>query len=81
MKNLRWYDKDKYLSAFMTLLQGLSDEIQSKVAIDILLYVPKLSKKILNNLLRLLRNTTPNNIKDGMTIIRIYTLQLKASEI
>ncbi len=41
MKNLRWYDKDKYLSAFMTLLQKLSDDIQSKVAVDIMLYVPK----------------------------------------
>ena len=75
MKNMRWYDKDKYLSAFMTLLQGLSDEIQSKVAVDILLNVPKVIEKILNNLLRLLQNTILNNTKDGMTAIQIYIQQ------
>ncbi len=42
MANLRWYDKDRYLSAFMTLLETLPDEVQSQVAIDILDSIPKI---------------------------------------
>ena len=41
MANLRWYDKDRYLSAFMTLLETLSEEVQSQVALDILGEIPK----------------------------------------
>lgn len=45
MKYLRWYDKDQYLSAFMKLLEGLPEDVQSQVAVDILLYIPKIIKK------------------------------------
>ena len=41
MGNLRWYDKDRYLSAFMTLLETLDEKVQSEVAIDILAAIPK----------------------------------------
>lgn len=41
MANLRWYDKDRYLSAFMTLLESLSEEVQTQVALDILGEIPK----------------------------------------
>lgn len=39
---IRWYDKDKYLSAFMVLLQGLEPDVQIEVANDILLNVPRI---------------------------------------
>ncbi len=41
MMNLRWYDKDRYLSAFMALLETLPESVQSEVAVDILSSVPK----------------------------------------
>ncbi len=41
MKNLRWYDKDRYLSAFMTLLETLDESVQSEVALNILDAIPK----------------------------------------
>lgn len=41
MANLRWYDKDRYLSAFMTLLETLPEKVQSEVALDILGAIPK----------------------------------------
>ncbi|MCD8025306.1 MAG: hypothetical protein LUE64_07210 [Candidatus Gastranaerophilales bacterium] len=41
MANLRWYDKDRYLSAFMTLLETLDSKVQSEVALDILKEIPK----------------------------------------
>lgn len=56
---MRWYDKDKYLSAFMTLLQGLSDEIQSKVAIDILLYVPKVIEQDFKKFIKIVAEHDP----------------------
>ncbi len=59
MKNLRWYDKDKYLSAFMTLLQGLSEDIQSKVAVDIMLYVPKVIEKDFSKFIKIVAEHDP----------------------
>jgi len=59
MKNLRWYDKDKYLSAFMTLLQGLSEDVQSKVAVDIMLYVPKVIEKDFKQFIKIVAEHNP----------------------
>ena len=56
---MRWYDKDKYLSAFMTLLQGLSDEIQSKVAVDIVLNVPKVIDKDFKQFIKIVAEHDP----------------------
>ena len=58
-KNLRWYDKDKYLSAFMTLLQELPDDIQSKVAVDILLYIPKVIEKDFTKFIKIVADHNP----------------------
>lgn len=58
-KNLRWYDKDKYLSAFMTLLQELPEDIQSKVAVDILLYVPKIIEKDFKKFIKIVAEHNP----------------------
>ena len=44
-KYIRWYDKDKYLSAFMRLLEDLDPEAQCEVAVDIILKVPKIIEK------------------------------------
>ena len=41
MGNRRWYDKDRYLSSLMTLLETLDEKVQSEVAIDILAAIPK----------------------------------------
>lgn len=59
MKNLRWYDKDKYLSAFMTLLQGLPDDVQSEVAVDILLQVPKVIDKDFKKFIKIVADHNP----------------------
>lgn len=56
---MRWYDKDKYLSAFMTLLQSLGEDIQSKVAIDILLYVPKVIEKDFKKFIKIVAEHNP----------------------
>lgn len=60
-KNLRWYDKDKYLSAFMTLLQGLPEEIQSQVALDILLYIPKIIEKDFAKFIKIVADHNPKH--------------------
>ncbi len=59
MKNLRWYDKDKYLSAFMTLLQGLPEDVQSEVAVDILLQVPKIIDKDFKTFIKIVADHNP----------------------
>ena len=59
MKNLRWYDKDKYLSAFMTLLQDLPEDVQSKVAVDILLYIPKVIEKDFAKFIKIVADHNP----------------------
>lgn len=58
-KNLRWYDKDKYLSAFMTLLQDLPEDVQSKVAVDILLYIPKVIEKDFAKFIKIVADHNP----------------------
>lgn len=59
MKNLRWYDKDKYLSAFMTLLQGLPEDVQSEVALNILLYVPKVIEEDFSKFIKIVAEHNP----------------------
>ncbi len=58
-KNLRWYDKDKYLSAFMTLLQQLPEDVQSQVAVDILLYIPKVIEKDFAKFIKIVADHNP----------------------
>ncbi len=41
MTNLRWYDKDRYLSAFMKLMETLPEAIQQEIAQDVLSAIPK----------------------------------------
>ena len=39
-KYIRWYDKDKYLSLFMELVQKLPREVQLEIAADMILNIP-----------------------------------------
>ncbi len=59
MGNLRWYDKDRYLSAFMTLLETLDEKLQSEVAIDILASVPKVISMDCVSFLRIVEENDP----------------------
>lgn len=59
MGNLRWYDKDRYLSAFMTLLETLDENVQSEVALDILAAIPKVISMDCVAFLRLVEENDP----------------------
>ena len=59
MGNLRWYDKDRYLSAFMTLLETLDEEVQSEVAIDILASIPKVISMDCETFLKIVEENDP----------------------
>lgn len=48
-KFVRWYDKDKELGAFLGLLEGLDENIQSEVAMDIMLNIPTIVNGNLND--------------------------------
>ena len=46
---VRWYDRDKHLSTFLGLLEGLSRGVQSDVAMDIMLNLPVIADENLND--------------------------------
>lgn len=56
---MRWYDKDKYLSAFMLLLQDMPADVQSQVAVDILLNIPKIIERDFNKFIRMVAEHNP----------------------
>lgn len=60
---LRWYDKDKYLSAFMVLLQSLEPEVQIEVANDMLLNIPKIIEKDFDGFINIMSEYDPRNYK------------------
>ena len=62
-KYIRWYDKDKYLSAFMRLLEDLDPKIQCEVAVDILLKVPKLIEKDYEKFIKIVADFDPREYK------------------
>lgn len=59
MANLRWYDKDRYLSAFMTLLETLPEDVQSNVALDILDSIPKIINEDCDVFMELVEKNDP----------------------
>ncbi len=64
MRNyIRWYDKDKYLSAFMMLLQNLSPEVQELVAQDMLLNIPKIVKQDFDEFINIMSEHNPQSYK------------------
>lgn len=58
---LRWYDKDKYLSAFMVLLQSLPPEVQQEVANDMLINIPKIVEKDFDDFINIMSEHNPRN--------------------
>ena len=60
---LRWYDKDKYLSAFMVLLQSLPPEVQSEVANDMLINIPKIIEKDFDGFINIMSEYNPRSYK------------------
>lgn len=56
---VRWYDKDKYLGAFMMLLENLPSEIQVEVANDMLLNIHLVLKEKHDNFINSLFETSP----------------------
>ena len=59
MANLRWYDKDRYLSAFMTLLETLPEDVQSNVALDILDSIQKIINEDCDVFMELVEKNDP----------------------
>ena len=60
MRNyIRWYDKDKYLSAFMRLLEDLDPSVQSEVAVDIILNIPKIIDKDYEKFVKIIADYDP----------------------
>ncbi len=59
MANLRWYDKDRYLSAFMTLLENLPEDVQTGVALDVLDEIPKIINSDCDKFMELVENHDP----------------------
>lgn len=62
-KFVRWYDKDKYLSAFMVLLEGLSEDVQCEIAVDIMLNIPKIIEQDLNDYVNIMNDYNPQDYK------------------
>ena len=58
-KYVRWYDKDKYLNAFMQLLEDLDPEAQCEVAVDIILKVPKIVEKDYEKFIKIVADFDP----------------------
>ena len=62
-KYIRWYDKDKYLSAFMRLLEDLDPQTQCEVAVDIILKVPKIIEKDYEKFVKIVSDFNPREYK------------------
>ncbi len=62
-KIVRWYDEDEYLSAFMGLLGGLSQDIQCEIAVDIMLNIPKIINDDLNDYVNEMGKFNPKEYK------------------
>lgn len=58
-KHIRWYDKDKYLSAFMRLLEDLDPQVQCEVAVDIILKIPKIVEKDYEKFVKIIADFNP----------------------
>ena len=62
-KYIRWYDKDKYLSAFMRLLEDLDAEAQCEIAVDIILKIPQIVEKDYEKYIKIVADFDPREYK------------------
>ena len=61
MVNLRRYDDDIYLSAFIMLFDTLGDEMQRVIANDILNEIPKAIKRDYNKFIKMVQENNSSN--------------------
>lgn len=62
-KYIRWYDKDKYLSAFMRLLEDMDPEVQCEVAVNIILKIPQIIEKDYEKFIKIISDFDPREYK------------------
>lgn len=60
---LRWYEKDEYLKAFMSLLEGLSKEAQCEIAIDIIMRATSLIDRDYSKIIEDVGSFDPKDFK------------------
>ena len=63
MEKLRQHDKDIYLNAFLTLISTLPEDVQIKVAEDILGEIPKAVSNDTEGFMKLIQERKPNQDK------------------
>ena len=57
----RWYEKNEYLRVFMELLSDLTPEIQSEIAVDIIMRASELSDKDYKNIIEGISSYDPRS--------------------
>ncbi len=60
---IRWYDKDKYLSTFMVLLQTLPPKVQEEVGQDMILNIPKIIESDYDKFINIMSEHNPKDYK------------------
>ena len=59
----RWYEKDEYLKAFMSLLQDLPLEKQCEIALDIIIQASKYIERDYSKIIEEIAHYNPKNYK------------------
>lgn len=63
VKYTRWYDKDKYVSAFMMILEKLPRDIQIEIAQDMLLNLPNIINSNCDDFINIMSRDNPISYK------------------
>ena len=59
----RWYEKNEYLKAFMSLMQDLTPEIQCEIAIDIIMQASNMIDRDYSKLISEVSTYNPKDFK------------------
>lgn len=59
----RWYEKDEYLKAFMSLMQDLPMDIQCEIAVDMIIRVSSMIDRDYNKIIEEISNYNPKDFK------------------
>ena len=60
---VRWYEKDEYLKAFMSLLEDLKPEIQCEIAIDLIMRASEMLDRDYTKIIEEVGNYNPKGFK------------------
>ena len=60
---VRWYEKDEYLKAFMSLMEDLSMDIQCEIAIDIIIKASDMIDRDYTKIIEEVAHYNPKNYK------------------